>query len=40
MSVGQATEDAPGGPAVTKAPKPGSPVCPDCKKIYESMKKG
>lgn len=24
---------------VTKSPKPGSPVCPDCKKIYESMKK-
>lgn len=24
---------------VTKAAKPGSPVCPDCKKIYESMKK-
>ncbi|GLZ38718.1 hypothetical protein Acsp05_23420 [Actinokineospora sp. NBRC 105648] len=23
---------------VTKSPKPGSPVCPDCKKIYESMK--
>ena len=25
---------------VTKSLKPGSPVCPDCKKIYESMKKG
>ena len=25
---------------VTKSPKPDSPVCPDCKKIYESMKKG
>ena len=25
---------------VTKSPKPGSPVCPDCKKIYESMPKG
>jgi hypothetical protein len=25
---------------VTKVPKKGSPVCPDCKKIYESMKKG
>ena len=23
---------------VTKSPKPGSPVCPDCKKIYERMK--
>jgi Protein of unknown function (DUF3039) len=22
---------------VTKAPKPGSPVCPACKEIYESM---
>jgi hypothetical protein len=25
---------------VTTAPKPGSPVCPDCKKIYESRPKG
>ncbi len=25
---------------VTKAAKPGSPVCPDCKKIYERLKKG
>ena len=25
---------------VTRSPKPDSPVCPDCKKIYESMKKG
>ena len=25
---------------VTRSPKPGSPVCPDCKKIYESLKKG
>ncbi len=25
---------------VTKAAKPGSPVCPDCKKIYDSMPKG
>ncbi|MTD16471.1 DUF3039 domain-containing protein [Nakamurella sp. YIM 132087] len=25
---------------VTKSPKPGSPVCPDCKKIYDQMKKG
>ena len=25
---------------VTRAPKPGSPVCPDCKKIYESMPTG
>ncbi len=24
---------------VTKSPKPGSPVCPDCKKIYEQLKK-
>lgn len=23
---------------VTKAPKPGSPVCPACKEIYESLK--
>jgi hypothetical protein len=23
---------------VTKSAKPGSPVCPDCKKIYERMK--
>jgi hypothetical protein len=23
---------------VTKTPKPGSPVCPQCKEIYESMK--
>ena len=23
---------------VTKSPKPGSPVCPECKEIYESMK--
>lgn len=25
---------------VTKAAKPGSPVCPDCKRIYEKLKKG
>jgi hypothetical protein len=25
---------------VTRAPKPGSPVCPECKKIYESMPPG
>ena len=25
---------------VTQAPKPGSPVCPSCKEIYESMPKG
>ncbi len=25
---------------VTKAAKPGSPVCPDCKEIYESLKPG
>jgi formylmethanofuran dehydrogenase subunit E len=24
---------------VTKAPKPGSPVCPACKEIYDSMKR-
>ena len=23
---------------VTKSPKPGAPVCPDCKKIYEQLK--
>jgi len=23
---------------VTKSAKPGSPVCPDCKRIYESLK--
>ena len=25
---------------VTKSAKPGSPVCPDCKKIFDSMPKG
>jgi len=25
---------------VTKTPKPGSPVCPACKEIYESMPPG
>ncbi len=25
---------------VTRAAKPGSPVCPECKKIYESMPPG
>jgi hypothetical protein len=25
---------------VTKSAKPGSPVCPDCKRIYEKIKKG
>ena len=25
---------------VTRAAKTGSPVCPDCKRIYESLKKG
>ena len=25
---------------VTRSPKPDSPVCPDCKKIYESMPPG
>ncbi|WP_405492485.1 DUF3039 domain-containing protein [Nocardia sp. NBC_00511] len=24
---------------VTRAPKPGSPVCEECKRIYEMMKK-
>ncbi len=24
---------------VTRSAKPGSPVCPDCKKIYEQLKK-
>jgi len=24
---------------VTKAPKPGSPVCPKCKEIYDSLPK-
>jgi hypothetical protein len=23
---------------VTKSPKPGSPVCPQCKEVYEAMK--
>jgi hypothetical protein len=23
---------------VTKAAKPGSPVCPECKRIYEKLK--
>lgn len=25
---------------VTKVPKPGSPVCPDCKQIYDTFRKG
>ena len=25
---------------VTKTPKPGSPVCPACKEIYDSMSSG
>jgi Protein of unknown function (DUF3039) len=25
---------------VTKAAKPGSPVCPDCKQIYDRLKQG
>lgn len=25
---------------VTRAAKPGSPVCPDCKRVYEGLKKG
>jgi hypothetical protein len=24
---------------VTKSPKPGSPVCPECKKIYDRMQR-
>ena len=24
---------------VTRSPKPGSPVCPDCKRIYDQFKK-
>jgi hypothetical protein len=24
---------------VTKTPKPGSPVCPACKEIYEQLRK-
>lgn len=24
---------------VTKAPKPNSPVCPDCQRIYQQLKK-
>jgi Protein of unknown function (DUF3039) len=25
---------------VTRAPKPGSPVCPECKEIYDSLPQG
>lgn len=25
---------------VTRSPKPGSPVCPDCKKVYETLRRG
>lgn len=25
---------------VTRSPKPGSPVCPECKRVYETLKKG
>ncbi len=25
---------------VTRSPKPGSPVCPECKKIFDSLRKG
>ncbi|AUS77806.1 DUF3039 domain-containing protein [Actinoalloteichus sp. AHMU CJ021] len=25
---------------VTRSPKPGAPVCPDCKKIYQSLPPG
>jgi Protein of unknown function (DUF3039) len=24
---------------VTRVPKPGSPVCPECKRIYEMLKR-
>jgi Protein of unknown function (DUF3039) len=26
--------------SVTRSPKPGSPVCPECKRIYEAMPPG
>jgi Protein of unknown function (DUF3039) len=25
---------------VTRSPKPGSPVCPECKKVYEGLRRG
>jgi hypothetical protein len=25
---------------VTRSPKPGSPVCPECKKIFDTLRKG
>ena len=25
---------------VTKSPKPGSPVCPACKEVYQGLRKG
>lgn len=25
---------------VTRSAKPGSPVCPECKKVYDSLRKG
>ncbi|GGK41230.1 hypothetical protein GCM10011591_10940 [Nocardia camponoti] len=25
---------------VTRSAKPGSPVCPDCKKVYDGLRKG
>ena len=25
---------------VTRSPKPGSPVCPDCKRIFGTLKRG
>jgi hypothetical protein len=25
---------------VTRSPKPGSPVCPECKRIFEGLPKG
>ncbi|OLT05951.1 hypothetical protein BJF90_18675 [Pseudonocardia sp. CNS-004] len=25
---------------VTRSPKPGSPVCPECKKIFDTFRKG
>ncbi|QXQ15193.1 DUF3039 domain-containing protein [Skermania piniformis] len=25
---------------VTRSPKPGAPVCPDCKKVYDGFRQG
>ena len=35
-----ALQFSPAFEGVTRSAKPGSPVCPDCKRIYESLKKG